>query len=83
MIEDREPLESEPGRIEALATLREDVPPELRQRVQNSIHRRILTADLVDLSWFAPLAVVIEFLGAIFGRLTAASKGETGDDEHR
>lgn len=53
--------------ILGLATLAEDVPPDLADRVTSSIHRRLLAGDLIEVSWSQLIAVATELLKAVFG----------------
>lgn len=68
--------EAEPP-IEALATLVEEPPDDLPALVRSSIHRRLLAADAVDLSFNQILQVFLELLKIIFEGLR---RGETGKD---
>lgn len=40
-------------------------------KVRRRIERRLLTAELIDLAWTAPLAVLVELLRAPFEALAA------------
>ena len=43
-------------------------------RVRGRIERRLLTAELLDLAWTAPLAVLLELLRAPFEALAASRR---------
>ncbi len=64
--------------IEALADF--GVPPStgFLGRVRNSIHRRTLTGQVVQMSWFAPVLVFLEFLKMAFG-LFESDNRKSGD----
>lgn len=49
-----------------LAELAEEASAGFAGRVQRSILRRGLAADLADYVWFSPFQVLLEYLGALF-----------------
>lgn len=52
--------------VEELATLFEDPPEGLGDRVRSSIHRRLLASDVADLSVVQVVQVVVEFVKMVF-----------------
>lgn len=49
--------------ISELAEYAEPASPGLMRRVRNSLLRRGLASDLADYAWFAPLRILLEYLG--------------------
>jgi hypothetical protein len=55
--------EIDPGEpVQILAELGAEPAPVFLDRIRSAIHRRILASDLTDLSWSAPLQVLLEYL---------------------
>ena len=52
--------------IAELADLHADVRPGFVGRVRRRIDRRELTGQLLGLTWSAPAAILLEFLGMVF-----------------
>ena len=78
---DRQEDVDETPPILGLATLEEDVPPELSGRVVNSIHRRMLAGDLLDVTWNQLIAVVTEFLAAAFSVFGGGTETRNNTDQ--
>ena len=57
-----------------LQQLVSETSPGFFDRVRNSIDRRVLGGQLLEQAWTAPLRVVLEYVGAVFGLVTG------GDD---
>ena len=66
--------------IAELATLLEDVPETLGQRIRARIQRRVLAADVAEFSFGHVFSVFVEFLKVIFESLPGASP-ERGEEE--
>jgi len=49
--------------ISELAEYGEPASPGLMRRVRNALLRRGLASDLADYAWFAPLRILLEYLG--------------------
>ena len=60
--------EDEEGRtIRELADLQVEVRSGFLRRVRRRIDRRMVTSQLLSASWHVPAAILLEFLGMIFG----------------
>lgn len=59
--------------IAALAAFAEPVEAGFLGRLRNRIHRRELAGEVVRLGWYAPFAVLMEFVNMIFGLLSAGT----------
>jgi len=65
----------DPGEpITALRTLAEEPAVGFLARIRNAIQRRLLVSHLMDLSWFAPVLVALEYLKVIFGLVDEAKQ---------
>lgn len=64
--------------VEELATLFEPPPDGLHERVRSSIHRRLLAADVADLSFRHVVQAAIEFVKMVF---EAIGSGRTQDED--
>lgn len=53
--------------IEMLRELGEEPAPGFIARIRGALQRRLLASQLMDLSWFTPVLVVLEYLKVIFG----------------
>ncbi len=62
--------EIDPGApVAELRSLRHAVDPRFRDRLHGKLQRKFLGRQVVELAWFAPFLVLLEFIGAIFGLL--------------
>jgi hypothetical protein len=55
-----------------LQQLVSDPSPGFFDRIRTSIDRRVLTGQLFEQAWTAPLTVFLEFVGAVFGLIGGA-----------
>jgi hypothetical protein len=66
--------------IGELAELRSQVPRGLRGRIRNAIRRRQLAADVIDFSLLTTLAVLREYLMAVFQALTGPRSNKRDEE---
>ena len=52
----------------------EEPEPGFLGRIRRRIERRILTSDFLDLSWFSPVFVLLEYIDMIFQALRGPKK---------
>lgn len=50
------------------------------QRVRTGIDRRVLTGQLFEQAWTAPIRVVLEYIGAVIGLLSGEDDRSTHPD---
>ncbi len=53
--------------IEVLRELGEEPAPGFIGRIRAALQRRLLASQLMDLSWFTPVLVLMEYLKFVFG----------------
>ena len=58
--EAEDPAAGEPTGV--LGGFAQEMPPGFMDRVRNKIHRRVLAADVADLSWRAPAMLFMQWL---------------------
>lgn len=74
--------EVDPGPpIDALARLRASTAPGFADRVRGRIHRRSLGLQVLELSWFGPILVAVEFLAVLFGLAGVKEDGRDSGGE--
>lgn len=66
--------------IPELAEYAEPASPDLMRRVRNSVMRRGMASDLADYAWFAPLRILLEYLGVAL-TLLGGGGHKRGDGE--
>ena len=72
-----DPAASEP--VLELQELAEEPGDGFGGRVQRSILRRGLAADLAGYAWFSPFRILIEYLGMVFSLASGGSTTGDGD----
>lgn len=69
----------DPGEpIEALTQLREPVSPGLLRRVRQGIQRRMLAAQLVELSFVGAVVAILEYLKVMLQAINRGGDGRPG-----
>ncbi len=75
------PDEIETGEpIEMLREFGEEPAPGFIARIRDALQRRLLAAQLADLSWFTPVLVILEYVKFVFG-FFERPKREEGDSQ--
>lgn len=74
--------EVDPGPpIDALARLRAPTAPGFADKVRGRIQRRSLGLQVLELSWFGPILVAVQFLVVLFGLMGFKEDGtDTGGE---
>lgn len=62
--------------LEELQTLLEPVSVGFLGRLRRRINRRLLAGQVVQLTWYAPVAVFLEFVGMLMGLIGSATPSE-------
>ncbi len=64
--------------VAELADLEEEPAPTFLARLRRRIQRRVLASDVLEMSWFTPVLVLLEFLEMIFTGLFGPRKTDSG-----